>query len=354
MSGCALLFLSPAAGFSTVGLTNMTRNLPLIRLSAINPFLLELKRRGVDARSMLHDLGLPADVPASHDLFVASDTVYELVEKSADLAHDRFLGFAIGSALDLQNWDPIATATQQARTVGELLTMFAVNAADHSSATRFQLSTEGGRSAFGFERVRKPAFRPAQNDAFYMGFMLRLLKHATRDRWDAASVLFTVVDPDCIPSNHETYRIAKGGRSGVQISFPSTWLFEPFEKSNFNSSLSNETLHEMPRSLLDSLRSALRPHLHEIDLNADKAAMICGHDRRRLSRELRDIGTTLSKEITTLRADKASRQLVDTDIPVAEIAEAVGFTDPTVFSRAFKNWTGQSPRDFRRTHKSPD
>jgi AraC-like DNA-binding protein len=110
----------------------------------------------------------------------------------------------------------------------------------------------------------------------------------------------------------------------------------------------------MPRSLLDSLRSALRPHLHESDLTADRAAKICGHDRRRLSRELRDLGTTLSKEITKLRADRASRELIDTDQPVAEIAEAVGFTDPTVFSRAFKNWTGQSPREYRRTHRSPD
>lgn len=350
--GGLLLFSRTATERFAAGMTNMTTNLPLIRLSAINPFLLELTRRGVDPRTMLNDLGLPAEVPASHDLFVVSETVYELVEKSAELAGDMYLGFTIGEALDLQTWDPITEAVDQASTVGELLTMFAVNAADHSSATKFQLSTEGERSTFGFERVRKPAFRPGQNDAFYMGFMRRLLKHATRDRWDAASVLFTVADPECIPGNHETYRIAKGGRSGVHITFPSHWLFERFEKSNFNSSLSKEPSREMPRSLLDALRSALRPYLHESDLTADKAAKLCGHDRRRLSRELREIGTTLSKEITKLRAEKASKQLLNTDYPVAEIAEAVGFTDPTVFSRAFKNWTGQSPREFRRNHKS--
>ena len=332
----------------------MTTNLPLIRLSAVNPFLLELRSRGVDPLSMLHELGLPAEVPASHNLFVASDTVYELVEKSAEMAGDRYLGFTIGSALDLQAWEPIATAVEQASTVGELLTMFAVNAADHSSATRFQLSTQGERSTFGFERVRKPALQPGQNDAFYMGFMQRLLKHASRDHWNAANVMFTVADPECIPEVYENYRIVKGGRSGVQVSFPSKWLFERFETSIFNSSLSNEPSREMPRSLLDALRSALRPHLHESDLTAGKAAKYCGHDRRRLSRELREMGTTLSKEITKLRADKASKRLLDTDRRIGEIAEEVGFLDPTVFSRAFKNWTGQSPREYRRTHKSPD
>jgi AraC-like DNA-binding protein len=332
----------------------MTKNLPLIRLSAINPFLLELKRRGFDPRPMLHDAGLPTAVPASHDLFVASLTVYELVEKSADLANDKYLGFHVGSALDLQAWDPITGATEQATTVGELLTMFAVNATDHTSATTFHLSTTGERSTFGFERVKQPEFIPAQNDAFYTGFMLRLLKHATHDHWDAASVLFTVSDPECIPPSNQNYRVADGGRSGVKISFPSQWLFERFEKSNFKSRLAKESPREIPRSLLNSLRTALRPHLHDSDLTADKAAKICGHDRRRLSRELREMGTTLSKEITQLRADKASQQLVDTDHPVAEIAESVGFTDPTIFSRAFKNWTGQSPREYRRTHKPPN
>ena len=147
----------------------MTTNLPLIRLTAINPLFLELKRRGVDVGPLLHDHGLPTDVPVSPDLFVASDTVYELVEKCADLSGDRFFGFAVGSLLDLPKWDPIADATARATTIGELLTMFAVNAGEHSTATKFYISTEGERSTFGFERVKTPPIVPAQNDASYMG-----------------------------------------------------------------------------------------------------------------------------------------------------------------------------------------
>lgn len=332
----------------------MTSNLPLIRLSAINPFLLELSQRGVDAKALLRDLDLPTQVPASPDFFVAPDKIYELVERSARLAGDPFLGFSIGTALDLTNWDPITSATERASTVGELLTMFAVNAAEHSTATKFFLTTEGDRSTFGLERVKKPASRPGQNDAFYMGFMLRLLKFATRDHWDGSLVLFRVADPDCVPVIGEPCRVAKGGRSGVQISFPSEWLFAPFEKTRFNASINKESGGQIPRSMLDSIRTALRPHLHDSGLTADKAARICGHDRRRLSRELREQGTTFSKEIAKLRAEKASQDLAGTDHRVADIAQTVGFTDATVFSRAFKNWTGQSPREYRRANRKPD
>ena len=332
----------------------MTTNLPLIRLSAVNPLFLELKRRGIDVRSMLHDRGLPMDVPVSADLFVASDTVYELVENCAELSKDRFFGFAVGSSLDLPKWDPFANATAKATTVGELLTMFAVNAGNYSTATKFYISTAGERSTFGFERVRTPPIVPAQNDAFYTGFMERLLRHAAHENWRGADVLFRVADPDCIPTNGDVCRIAKGDRSGVQISFPSAWLFERFEHSLFCEQFENEQSGLMPQSLIDSLRIALRPHLQETDLTAVKAAKICVFNRRRLSRNLREIGTTLAKEIAHLRSEKATRALADTDQPIARIAEAVGFKDPTVFSRAFKKWTGQSPRDYRRTHRSPD
>jgi AraC-like DNA-binding protein len=331
----------------------MTSNLPLIRLSAINPFLLELSRRGIDARPLLQDLGLPTEIPASHELFVASTAIYAFVERSAKLAADQFLGFSIGSALDLGSWDPIATAVQRATSVGELLTMFSVNAAEHSTATKFYINTDGERSEFGFNRVKKPKFRPGQNDAFYMGLMLRLLKHATRDQWDAAQVLFCVADPECVPADGTAYRIAKGGRSGVQITFPPQWLFERFKKSHFDASVGKEFPGQIPQSLVESFRSALRPHVHNGDLTADKAAQICGYDRRRLSRGFRERGTTISKEIAKLRAEKAEQDLVDTNRRVADIAQTVGFTDPTVFSRAFKNWTGQSPQEYRRTHKSP-
>ena len=110
----------------------------------------------------------------------------------------------------------------------------------------------------------------------------------------------------------------------------------------------------IPQSLIESVRSALRPHLHKSDLTADRAAKICGHDRRKLARRLREEGTTLSKEIAQLRARKAQQDLEQSNQRIAEIGEGVGFTDPTVFSRAFKNWTGQSPQEYRRSHKSPN
>ena len=325
--------------------------MPLIRLSAINPFLLELRRRGADAAALLRSLGLPEDIPASNELFVSSSSIYELVERSAEIVGDRYLGFKLGSQLDLNNWDPIALAASEARTVGELLTRFTLNAVEHSSSTEFNLRVAGEHSMFGFERAVSPPVLPGQNDAFYLGFMSRLLMYATKDHWDASQVLFHVADPDCIPTTDDRLKIAMGDKLGIQIRFPSLWLLEPYEKSTFQSNNVDKTVGQPPDSLVGSLHAALTPYLHEPDLTVARAAKICGYNRRRLSRELRDEGTTVSKEIARLRADRSKKSLADTDQRIAAIASTVGFRDPTGFSRAFKGWTKQSPQEYRRTHR---
>lgn len=349
--GDSLLLLRLRVGNPAAGVIRMTNNLPLIRLSAINPFLLELRRRGADAAALLRSLGLPEDIPASGELFVPSLLIYEFVERSAEVAGDPYLGFKLGSQLDLHGWEPIALAASEALTVGELLTRFTLYAVEHSSATEFYLRTKGDRCTFGFERVVDPPAPPGQNDAFYLGFMSRMLMHAAQDRWDASQVLFQVADPDCIPKTDDRLRIATGDKRGIQVRFPSLWLLEPYEKSTFQTQGVDKAVGHPPDSLVGSLHAALIPHLHEPDLTVEKAAKLCGYNKRSLSRELRDAGTTLSKEIARLRAERAKRSLADTDQRVAEIASTVGFKDPTVFSRAFKNWTEQSPQEYRRTHR---
>ena len=103
-----------------------------------------------------------------------------------------------------------------------------------------------------------------------------------------------------------------------------------------------------------AMQTALLPHLHENGLTAARAAQICGFKVRRLARDLRAEGTTITREIARLRAQRAADDLLYTNKRVAEIGNAVGFSDPTMFSRAFKSWMGQSPQRFRQTHKSSE
>jgi AraC-like DNA-binding protein len=71
---------------------------------------------------------------------------------------------------------------------------------------------------------------------------------------------------------------------------------------------------------------------------------------RTLGRQLADEGTTFLKIKDELRRKIALRLLKDSALSVETISAEIGFTSLTAFYRAFKTWTGGTPRSYRLAH----
>lgn len=65
-------------------------------------------------------------------------------------------------------------------------------------------------------------------------------------------------------------------------------------------------------------------------------------------------GITFVDYLNDIRIGHASRLLIDTTAPIAEIAQECGFTSLTNFNRIFKKRKGLVPKDFREKHGTPD
>jgi AraC family transcriptional regulator len=59
-------------------------------------------------------------------------------------------------------------------------------------------------------------------------------------------------------------------------------------------------------------------------------------------------GCTVGEYVRNLRIERATHQLAQTDLSLAEIALAAGFSDQSHFSNLFRHHTGFSPSKFRR------
>ncbi|MFI8458098.1 helix-turn-helix transcriptional regulator [Kitasatospora sp. NPDC085464] len=73
-----------------------------------------------------------------------------------------------------------------------------------------------------------------------------------------------------------------------------------------------------------------------------------GLSARTLQRALRTAGTTFQAELTAVRLDTAGHLLRRTDLPLADIAAAAGFTDHPHLTRCFRAHHGCTPSQFRR------
>lgn len=74
---------------------------------------------------------------------------------------------------------------------------------------------------------------------------------------------------------------------------------------------------------------------------------------RTLHRELRREGVALQQIKNQVRRDRACELLLRSTTPVGRVAKKVGFESENSFSRAFRQWTGQTPQAFRATGNAP-
>jgi AraC-like DNA-binding protein len=65
--------------------------------------------------------------------------------------------------------------------------------------------------------------------------------------------------------------------------------------------------------------------------------------RRRLQKE----NTSYQALKDEIRCEVAIDRLLNHNAKVADVAEYLGFTEPSSFVRSFKGWTGQTPRTYR-------
>lgn len=68
---------------------------------------------------------------------------------------------------------------------------------------------------------------------------------------------------------------------------------------------------------------------------------------RQLQRVLKVEGTSFQKLLDQTRQDIALQYLKDPTIAIHSIAFLLGFSEPSAFNRAFKRWTGKTPRSYR-------
>ena len=151
-----------------------------------------------------------------------------------------------------------------------------------------------------------------------------------------------------VPDEYLGIKTAITDTFGASISFPTNWLIQSQPGRNLAGKTEQvSAVSPLSSRFIYALRVTLQPHLHEFDLGADRVAMICGLSKRTLARRLQTRGTSLRQELNGLRMTRAEKTLSGTDLRISEVAMMVGYADPTVFSRAFKRWTGMSPRQYR-------
>lgn len=102
---------------------------------------------------------------------------------------------------------------------------------------------------------------------------------------------------------------------------------------------------------LEATRAATRAALEGGDVSLEAVARRLGIGARTLQRRLREHGTSYARLLDDVRDETARRWIAQRTMSFGEIAFGLGFSEPSAFHRAFKRWTGLTPRDYQASAK---
>jgi AraC-like DNA-binding protein len=101
----------------------------------------------------------------------------------------------------------------------------------------------------------------------------------------------------------------------------------------------SDTVNQVKAAIIDRLPSG--------EIAQQDVAPLVNMSVRSLQRRLKTLGTSFQKLLDLTRRELAQNYIRDMETDLSEIAFMLGFSEHSAFSRAFKRWTGRSPKETR-------
>lgn len=119
------------------------------------------------------------------------------------------------------------------------------------------------------------------------------------------------------------------------------------EKENIVEVETNDTI------LLRKLSNIIDEHLDNTELSVDVLCKEIGLSRTHLNRKMKELtGDSPASYIRQIRLRKSTQLLKEGNLTISEIAFKVGFSSPSYFSQAFRDYYGVTPKEYLQTSDS--
>lgn len=330
---------------------------PTVLACAAHGMIEFLENLSLDPDAVLHEVDITRPQLADGSSRIPLTRYCQLFARTARRAYHDNVGLDFGARFRPEELGFLGYLAISAPTLGQSLTSMTSFLPLHQEGTIFELEkADNGLMSLTY-MVLDGTLADRRHDAeFSLSVSMHLFRAALGTRWGPAEIHFMHPRPDDVHA-HET-------AFGAPVYFQ-----QPCNRILFDPQVLNVT---MPRAdgnlydliarnwasvdraaacgpdLLSRARSQIGRTLESGDCDLAKIASLCGVPAWTLKRRLNEAGLTFQKLVTDTRRDLAIEYLCAYQMSVTETALALGYSETSAFSRAFRQWTGQSPSDYRR------
>jgi AraC-like DNA-binding protein len=335
----------------------MPGGIPLLRVAALRPVLRILVELGAPVERWARRVVIPPSLLQQPEALVPLHQVVRFLAVVAEAVARPDLGLLAGERARLDELGTYGRMVLRSRTFGDALTAVTMLSGGWTSGEEWRI--ERGRDEVRLHhRFVEPLDRGEEPAEHYtVALLLNLARLVAGRAWTPREVKWqTRATPAVGESSlfHGTRLTFSQPTSTV--AFPVDMLERPLPKASAGgpdvSDVERWHSSRPPTDLAGSVRQVIVTATpRDAHPRIDTVAAALGVSIRTLQRRLSDGGLSFEQILKGMRFEMAADLLERTDARILDVALDLGYSDHAHFTRAFRQWTGLSPFEYRRRRR---
>lgn len=325
----------------------------MVRSACLTGYVETARALGVDPFAELRRARISPLCLEQPDTKIAVESVGRLLESSAAAAGAEDFGLRMAETRQLSNLGPLALVMREEPTIRKALESVRRYLHLHNEAISMIVEDVGDVAVIREEYMRLDSRRIRQAAELSLAVLCRCLRVLLGPSWRAERVCFRHGAPRSTASHRRVF--------GTRVEFDADFdglvcRAADLERPTPNADpVAARQIRQYLDSLSEQYRAGTADTVRELvwlllptgRCSIEQVAKHLGVTRRTVHRQLAAQGQTYSAILDEVRGGLAERLVANRDRPLADVAELLGFSAPSAFSRWFAQRAGCSASAWR-------
>ncbi|WP_449106563.1 AraC family transcriptional regulator [Pseudomonas mohnii] len=324
----------------------------LTTLNAVSLILNTFKAEGLSSEALLAGSGISAADLNRADTRITTNQEMQVCANAVALKHD--IGLELGRRMHVSCYGILGYALLTSATFGDALRLAMRYPALLGTLFELSLEEDGERVWFVAADYRESPAMAVFNAEFCLVSLKVICDDLLGHPLPLLAARFEHAAPDYEATYAEHFNCPRHFEARDNaFAFDKHWLDQPLPLADV---ITHQAMAERCRkqnteftgrqAWLGRIRQLLSAQLNAAPgLEGLAEQMNCS--ARTLRRHLKDLGCSYQELLDELRFEQAKQMLCEDQLPIYQIAEALGFSETASFRHAFVRWSGVAPSQFR-------
>jgi AraC-like DNA-binding protein len=328
---------------------NAALPIPITRRHHLQVFTDALEANGVSTKSIARHLGLPLwQYGSANDWIPLRDTL-AFFSEATRVTNEGQLGLLVSQRSHPVTTTAFGKLVATAPTLYSALRTTCKLARQHTSVAHVWLADAGDTVWLCRDQHAGMSVGLREHEQYVIGFFMELVRLAAGPTWQPTEVCLSAPHQPRLEESDDLATAAISyNQAYTAIALPKSIVCRPLKTSGpLGCNIAMEVKHSPPADdFAGSLRQIVMTLVADGATSLAEVADILRLHPRTLQRRLRSNGTTYQEVLEEARFRIAVKLLKLPGATATDVGNAVGYSDLSSFSRAFRQFAGVSPRQY--------